>query len=1216
MFASDESKRNFEALVTALKLEPGSVIIGAGLSTPMKPTWRSLHSELQEESGLDPRRKFKGEVAPIDFEDFRDALGSDRYLGVLRRRFGGIVSAYPDLYARLDEIQGFQQLATTNYDEFLAAVAVSNNRNPDLAVYPDLNHTEARYVYLHGRADTAHVASDLVVCEDDYVCAYGTPGQAQCMLRVLLSRPCVFVGSSMDDLDLQVILRERARIAANPLAELPAQLFAILAEPKPECEQSTRDAVEIETRRLRRFGVQSIFYVRDDEHTRLRSLLLELRHQVGPRALEPLFLERVEELDRLAAVESPTPRQVTEVIVLISTVPELARHFFGRDQLSFEWYVALKDSVIVPSAIEPWEVRNGGREIALWPAAPFVRRLTRDQPDAISGLIETLQATANWHVRSVLGDAASDLPATQLRLVLPILRNWMDDPNNSASYLADRLSYLAEPLSEAGEFDATLELLDVLLSSAPAMDSSTLALHLDEAWFAQLEGALSRLSEARPEETYRLLMARLQAALGEAGIDADARSSTWRRAIENHEQDSKVIDWPLHFLLDSTRDALLIWLDHNLKDAALEVAVLLQSDSVVSRRLALSTLWSHPEMLRQLSAPVLSGELFSREYFHELALLIHQRFAELDEESSALIHAFIGSGPDLDPDAAQERREQDILHFRWRWLHIVPQEHFTLEERAWWESGVQHFGHHPQPFFLVWRSTESPIVYWGKLSESSSNPLRTAWEAGGAPALAVTYRESGGWGSGIERLVHEDPEGLLALVQHIGPDDGERLAAYFDAYDTLLDSGTHSTFDWEPLIYLIERVVEGATEIPQTVTHAARLIREGIINTQIPLPHALLDRSMIAMAKAIEELSQPFDVDPELTLSVDQLNHPAGAAANALMLSLHRKLELEPEPRQIPRVAQPWIDAALAEGWGGVQMRHSLGQFWPTLEWAEPGWLSTHSEQLWPTTAAPRSVNAKRAFLAGFVEEGSTSAVSVQALVRMFSDLIEDLELEEPIYLYRDDVVDAIVQRLAIAWLWELAGFGFEGLLGTFVATAPDNARARLVWHLGRMHRFNADNPLDLEATRARQDEYWQCRVDDLGSRLPVAEASKELSTFFGWPMLASWSLSELEERLNVGVDHLAEGSYVVHLLKLISVHAEREPEPALRLLIRILDRLHVERAIGRWRHSRDLEAALDAIRRGAKAEQHEQILRMADFLVRGGLSEAAERMNAITRNP
>ena len=175
-FLTPESAANFQALVRALKRQPVTVFIGAGLSASMQPTWKALHAELQRESAVQPPRDFNSAFAPADFADFRDQMGDDRYLRVLKQRFGGVVAAYPDLYGVIDETGGFDQLVTTNYDEFLASVALSNNRTPAIAVYPDLGDLRARYVYLHGRAETATVPSDLVVCEDDYGRAYRSPG--------------------------------------------------------------------------------------------------------------------------------------------------------------------------------------------------------------------------------------------------------------------------------------------------------------------------------------------------------------------------------------------------------------------------------------------------------------------------------------------------------------------------------------------------------------------------------------------------------------------------------------------------------------------------------------------------------------------------------------------------------------------------------------------------------------------------------------------------------------------------------------------------------------------------------------------------------------------------------------------------------------------------------------------------------------------------------
>jgi hypothetical protein len=266
------------------------------------------------------------------------------------------------------------------------------------------------------------------------------------------------------------------------------------------------------------------------------------------------------------------------------------------------------------------------------------------------------------------------------------------------------------------------------------------------------------------------------------------------------------------------------------------------------------------------------------------------------------------------PGASVELQQLYELQFRWRWLQLVPPEHHTEQERMWLEEGVKVFGHPPEPFFLSWRTPSSPLVVSGEASESQRHPLQAAWEDGGARVLAVGFRETEGWGSGIADLVRRDPEKLLELAPHIGPEDGERIASFLSGYESVLEREPEKPFSWEPLLELVERVVERASELPQTVTATARLLRTGITSNSKGLSQDLLDRAMTAMAKAVDALVQPVDGDSRLSESMDQLNDPAGAAANAFMLSLWRWLELLTDTPRIPEAAQPWITAALDKG--------------------------------------------------------------------------------------------------------------------------------------------------------------------------------------------------------------------------------------------------------------------------------------------------------------
>lgn len=478
MFLIPESENNFRLLVQTLKEGPVTAFIGAGLSAPMKPSWGALHRELQEAISNHTVRDFNAMFAPADFADFRDALDPETYLSIFRSRFGGAVSNYPDLYRFIDETYGFAQIATTNYDEFLASVALSHNRKPVIATYPDLSRIEARYVYLHGRAETAQLPADLVVCEDDYDRAYDSPGHASAIIKTLFLRPGLFIGSSLTDTALFALLRQRARHAESHVS-----LFAIVSvKTTDKSPNSLSDEALITTSRLLRLGVRAVCYARNDRHTPLRSILLQLRHEAGTRPIDALFFDRARQLGRLAAVEQPTQDDIQQVRELVRGVPELAKGFFEREDISLNWFDALKEAVIIPGVVDPWDIGEGVREVAFWPAAQFVRRLGPERPDAIVDLAQKLKKTRNWHAQSVLLNAASQIPTNRAPLVLPTLYNWMETSNNLyiSERVAECLSSIAIRLSNDGEHDQAMVLLGRLLTPVRSSHESSSSLRLGE----------------------------------------------------------------------------------------------------------------------------------------------------------------------------------------------------------------------------------------------------------------------------------------------------------------------------------------------------------------------------------------------------------------------------------------------------------------------------------------------------------------------------------------------------------------------------------------------------------------------------------------------------------------------------------------------------------------------------------------------------------------
>lgn len=1205
----------------ALRTGPVTAFIGAGLSASLQPTWEALHTELQRISELQPPRQFEAAFAPADFADFRDAMRPEQYLDALRSQFGGLVTVYPDLYRIIDETSGFEQLVTTNYDEFLASIAASNNREPRLAVFPHLEDVGARYVYLHGRAETATRPSDLVLCEDDYGVAYEVPGRAKNMLRALFARAGLFVGSSLQDPDLLALLRERMRLPRSAGFDSVPPLFAIVSvKSNTGTEEDLARAAEVTTSRLRRLGVRAICYARDRRHSQLRTLLLQLRHDAEPRPIQAIFLQRARQLNRLGQVTAPNVQEVGQAETLIRGVPELARHFFQHSAVSPAWYSALKESIIIPSAVEPREAGNGEREIDLWAAGPYIERIAPQRPEIVVELVQRLGGTSNWDVQYTLTHLAAGLPDEQLAGSLETVATWMDEPNGSFNHVSDELVLLPDQLIARGSISLALRTVGELLLPMGGDNARRGLLRAHEYWLSQLRPAIERLINEQPQLTYDLLKDRLLNAIrADRGEAPD--STFWRAAIEDHEQNITVANEALHFLVETTRDALLAWIDASSNETVEQLNSLLGSDVILLRRLGLSVLASHPELIPLVQKPLFAESDFQEyDLFHELAVLLYRRFHDLDEGVTSLVHRVIAQGPSRLSNQSDEDWQEYRNWFRSRWLAVVPSGEWTEEERAWAEALDVSDIPEEMRFFRAWHGSFEQVE---REVEGVDEPaLRAAWSSGGASGLVATLRAMPGSWWPIADLIRQNPAEMLQLAPELKAEDGERLITYVSAYENVLDSTTAlAGFDWIPLLELMERIIADCpAKNPRTCGQMASLIDRGITSTHNPIPTESLHRALTITAQVLGSLAHPLETDPDAGGRVrlgDQLNEPAGKAADAFMRCVWQMLFLAvDETRHLPAEASAWIDKALEDGWGGLEMRHALGEFWFVLEWGEPGWLSRHADDLWPQSDEMASIHARRAFLFGFLQARTLSQAALEALQRMFVDAILDLNRDDRMYLDDEQFGGRFAQSVVYGWLYDVDQFDFDGLLGEFLGVASDTLRAEMVRQLGGLYRLSENgNATDIQATEAKRDEYWRRRVDHLKDRLSVSEVSKELGTFVAWGQSSQYTLRSLEKRLSVSIDHLPEGRSAHDLFELIAAKGAEEPLPALRLLIQFCDRLLFEKRLYLWGRDRGLHAAIDAVCKGAKPSHRSRILQLADRMLRAGLVEMSTKLQGCGQN-
>lgn len=463
MFELD-SQKNYHLLVQTLLAGNVTAYLGAGLSRPDQPSWKDLHDAAQAAAGLTPAWPFIPEDAPIDFSIFRRKL-DDSFIPVIRDQFGPLTPQNLDTYRLIDELQGISRVISTNIDEYLAALSeqspIASGPNVGPAVYPEFRDRNARYVYLHGRASTARAPSDLVLDQRSYDEAYlPRNSRVKSLLVWELSGPALFIGCSMRDPDLVIVLRElnapddgEPRHPPQPYIILPADPTdaaikhmaadishnadfvsgpyleeALRGEHGDDVRAQARDAMKATTevitaRFLERWNARVVWYEWDRQHRHFRDLLQQLRDNVGSVRIVPLFIEQVETLRRLGRLEYPTESDRQQVEGLVASDQRLLGHFWAA-AMSPAWFDLLMPTGLVTTVYPDIHYPDGTMSPGAWPAAPFIERVAAEKPDVVRVVVMAMQDTANIRVHWILSGLIKYLSGEQLEEALGVVIRW------------------------------------------------------------------------------------------------------------------------------------------------------------------------------------------------------------------------------------------------------------------------------------------------------------------------------------------------------------------------------------------------------------------------------------------------------------------------------------------------------------------------------------------------------------------------------------------------------------------------------------------------------------------------------------------------------------------------------------------------------------------------------------------------------------------------
>jgi hypothetical protein len=297
-----------------------------------------------------------------------------------------------------------------------------------------------------------------------------------------------------------------------------------------------------------------------------------------------------------------------------------------------------------------------------------------------------------------------------------------------------------------------------------------------------------------------------------------------------------------------------------------------------------------------------------------------------------------------------------------------------------------------------------------------------------------------------------------------------------------------------------------------------------------------------------------------------QLNHPAGRAADALLLVLWRCLEMtadsdSPERaetgRQLMHQILGAIETGIHNGWGGIELRYAVGAYLFVLERAEPDWIENNLDALLPTLGDPASPGAWRAFWHGYLWSRPIYNRLLISLREQYSELIRELSDLNSILQIHVEAQKRLSEHIVIGAIRQLEGFGFDELLGHLTANATDELRAHIAWFLWReiSDARNREGPDWFDRLWCFMDEYWRRRVETWKAQ-PEQLAAREAGFLTHWLPLVPVTPRSAEERISLLLQRLDRHHDLEHVIEWLRSFGETECEAVSRLLDKLVKHL------------------------------------------------------------
>ena len=505
----------------------------------------------------------------------------------------------------------------------------------------------------------------------------------------------------------------------------------------------------------------------------------------------------------MQSFKTPTREQIEKTVALL-VQPGHYRYFF-ENLNNPEWIEPLKQRGFFqkpPSVVR--DESAGLVQAPPWPESRFLVRMAELQPKLVTSVLLDVPETPNLNVHFDLLDAATRLPGDLSAKLLNREWAWMSAASQLPGRFPEKFTELITHLVKERQIAPALQVAGVILALSPEQlatpGAAALRRHRHprskmELWDYEgiLRDCIPHLLDAAPTETFNLLCDLLdKGALSlMERTPPDDFSSVWRRAIEDHEQNSPHDLRDL--LVSAIRDAAERLATAGGDTGLSRVGALLEARKWdVFLRIALHVIRVMADKGSPIAADWMTREglLDESNIWHEYALLLKERFGDLSPEAQATVLGRIDAGPDL---RAYEKvwqtlgrgpmTDADSQRYADHWRHRLLTTIASYLDDQWktrYQRLLTIYGPVEHPDFLVYSRT-----YIGPTSPRSLEEIR------GMPIEELVQFLRSWWPGPREQRVGGDstPEGLGRVLQEAIAEDPNSLA---DAADLFID--VHPTY--------------------------------------------------------------------------------------------------------------------------------------------------------------------------------------------------------------------------------------------------------------------------------------------------------------------------------------------------------------------------------------------------------------------------------------